>query len=239
MDLLTEEYRAHIDRLLAEHDRDEAMHLAVGGSWDAIAAVEEGLLRLAGLRDGCSLVDVGCGSGRLASRLHGRIDLTYLGTDVCEALLEYAREQAPGFTFQATEGLTIPAEDASVDVVCFFSVLTHLPHEAGYLYLIEANRVLRPGGVAVVSFLELTLEKHWPVFQGTVDSLAVARHHNQFTHREDLAVLAQRAGYDVERVASGIEHVIPIDGTYVRDDGEVLETPARLGQSWMLMRKPA
>lgn len=238
MSLLNEEYRAHIDRLLADHDRETAMALAVGGNWEPVAAVEEGVLRLAGLTDTSALLDVGCGSGRLAHRLaargfHGR----YLGLDVVPALLDHARTLAPAFEFAATEGLTAPAGDGEFDLVCFFSVFTHLPFEACLRWLGECHRVLRPGGRVVVSFLELAVPQHWPIFQTSTDTIDVARHHNQFIHRDDLAFLGAKAGFDLVRVTGGFEHVVPIDGEYVRDDGEPVVSPARLGQSWMVLER--
>lgn len=238
MSLLNEEYRAHIDRLLAEHPLDEAMRLAVGGSWDAIAAVEDAVLRIAGLTDDSDLLDVGCGSGRLAARLsangfRGR----YLGLDVVPALLDHARTLAPAFEFAETSGLEAPAEDGSFDVACFFSVFTHLPFEACYRWLQECQRVLRPGGRVVVSFLEFTDDRHWPIFVSSADTIAVARHHNQFIHRDDLALLGDRAGFDLVSVTAGSAHVIEIDGEYARDDGEPVVTPARMGQSWMILAR--
>lgn len=240
MSLLNEEYRSHVDRLLAEHDREEAMRLAVGGHWDAVAAVEEGVLRAAGLTDTSALVDVGCGSGRLASRLSSRgFEGRYLGLDVVPVLIEHARTLAPALDFAVTDGLDIPAPDGEFDMVCFFSVFTHLPFEACFRLLCEAQRVLRPGGRVVASFLELALDEHWPIFQASVDTIAVARHHNQFIHREDLATLGRRAGLAPVHVQSGYDHVVEIDGTYVRDDGEVVTSPARLGQSWMVLERTA
>jgi SAM-dependent methyltransferase len=238
MSLLNEEYRSHVDRLLADHDREEAMRLAVGGHWDAVAAVEEGVLRAAGLTDDSALVDVGCGSGRLAARLAARgFAGRYLGLDVVPVLVEHARTLAPDFDFAVTDGLTIPAGDAEMDLACFFSVFTHLPFEACFRLLLEARRVVRPGGRVVVSFLELALDEHWPIFQASTDTIAVARHHNQFVHRDDLATLGRRAGLAPIRVQGGYDHVVEIEGTHRRDDGEVVTSPARLGQSWMVFER--
>ena len=50
--------------------------------------------------------------------------------------------------------LYIPAPDACADMVCAFSVFTHLLHTETYLYLEDIRRVLRPGGRLVFSFLE-------------------------------------------------------------------------------------
>lgn len=237
LSLMNEEYRDHVARLLAEHDRDEAMHLAVGGNWDPIGAVEEGVLRMTGMTPTSNVLDVGCGSGRLAVRLHEQHRGRYLGVDIVQPLVDYASEIAPRFEFAQTDGLTLPADDASFDIMCFFSVFTHLPFEVVYLLLQEAARVLRPGGRAVASFLEFGIERHWQIFDACVETITVARHHNQFMHREDLARLARRAGLVSLSVVGGDEHVVPIDGEYRRDDGEHVVSPARLGQSWMILER--
>jgi ubiquinone/menaquinone biosynthesis C-methylase UbiE len=65
----------------------------------------------------------------------------------------------------------IPEKDGEADFVCFFSVLTHLLHEQGFVYLQEAKRVLKPGGKIVFSFLEFAVPDHWAVFEGTVNDI--------------------------------------------------------------------
>jgi ubiquinone/menaquinone biosynthesis C-methylase UbiE len=228
-----------VRQLLADHPHDEAIRLAVGGSWDAAAALEEGALRLAGVGPDADLVDVGCGAGRLAERLRHSHLGRYLGTDVVRELLEHAQGIAPAWQFELVESCTIPWPDRSADAVCFFSVLTHLPHEASYAYLREAARVLKPAGRVVVSFLELAEPEHWPIFEQMVASLDIRGYHNQFIHREDLGRLAERAGLSVERLIGGSEEVIPIDGRYEMDDGRVLEPPAPFIQSLAFLEKPS
>jgi hypothetical protein len=58
-----EEYEQQVISLLARPPIDEAMSLAVGGEYEAIGAIERGLLRHFGLRDGMSLIDLGCAAG--------------------------------------------------------------------------------------------------------------------------------------------------------------------------------
>ena len=233
-----EGYRRHVRRLIEEHPYEEAMRLAVGGSWDAAAALEEGALRLAGIGPEADLVDVGCGAGRLAERLRASHRGRYLGTDVVPELLDHARALAPGWEFELVESLLIPWPEGSADAVCFFSVLTHLPHEASYAYLRESVRVLRPGGLVVVSFLEFEEPEHWTVFEHMVASLETRMHHNQFIHREDLERWAESVGLRVERVIGGSEAVIPIEGRHVMDDGRVLEPPSPFIQSLAFLQRP-
>jgi SAM-dependent methyltransferase len=228
-------YQRHVEGLLASHERSEAMALAIGGWWDETAPLLEGALELANLPDDGLLVDVGCGAGRLAERLAPRFRGTYVGTDVVEALVEYARERStrPTWTFDVTATPTIPVEDGTADVVCFFSVFTHLPHEAIYAYLAECRRALRPGGAVVASFLEFVDPALWSVFEGMVDSIPTATHLNQFIHREDVAVWCAHIGLRPERFVGATEQVIPCrhaDGTKSRD--------AHFGQALMILRNP-
>ena len=151
------DYRRFVARLLRrESDRARAMALAVGGG--DFEGMGERLLDVAlasGLHAGDTIVDVGCGSGRLAAALRRRgPPVAYLGTDVVPELLDHARRHAPdeSWRFVAVEGLTIPAADRSADMVVFFSVLTHLSPAESLAYLHEARRVLRAGGVILVSY---------------------------------------------------------------------------------------
>ncbi len=55
--------------LLESLPEDDAAAQAVGGNYEHFGVLEHALLRGEGLRDGSAIVDVGCGSGRLATKL--------------------------------------------------------------------------------------------------------------------------------------------------------------------------
>jgi SAM-dependent methyltransferase len=236
--MLNQEYVDHVDRLLAAHDEATAMSLAVGGEWEAIGAVEVGILRRSGFTVSDSLLDIGCGSGRLATSLRAWGHKGgYLGADVVPALVKYARRTVPGYRFEVIDGLDLPASAEPFDFACFFSVLTHLPFEASFLLLQAAVAELRPGGRVVASFLEFADPGHWAVWDGSVASFRSARHHNQFIHRDDLAVLGERAGLRVVEICGGHDSEVEIVGEYTWSDGRPLTSPAKLGQSWMVFEK--
>src|SRR5688572_2504534 len=111
------------------------MKLAIGGQFEAYGQIEADMLRFFGLREHATLIDVGCGSGRLAIPLSKTHQGSYLGTDVVPDLIEFARASCsrPDWRFEVVDRLRIPARDQSADMVCFFSVLTHLLHEQSYL----------------------------------------------------------------------------------------------------------
>ena len=91
-----EDYERLVDFLLAHYPIDEAMARAVGGNYYQIGQIELELLQFAGLRSGMSVLDLGCGSGRLAHALGGSgLILQYTGVDVVPRLLEYAATKFP------------------------------------------------------------------------------------------------------------------------------------------------
>ncbi len=219
-------YEALVDSLTRTMDTDAAMSAAVGGAYDAVGAAERALLERAGLLGGMTLVDVGCGSGRLASRLRDWPG-HYVGTDVVPALLSYAASRARhDFRFVLHTEISIPMPAGSADMVCFFSVLTHLSHTEGFRYLRDAVRVLKPGGRIVMSFLELGALDHWPTFAGTVsaEESGSLPHMNTFIERPMLAAFARELGLRI------VEYVARTGGTAGSDAGG--QTVVVLERGW-------
>ena len=62
-------YEQLVKNLLASLPEDDAAAQAVGGSYEHYGVLEHALLRGEGLRDGSAVIDVSCGSGRLATKL--------------------------------------------------------------------------------------------------------------------------------------------------------------------------
>ena len=52
-----EDYERHVAQLIEKYPIDEAMSLAVGGSYHEIGAIEADILRYTGLKDAMSLID--------------------------------------------------------------------------------------------------------------------------------------------------------------------------------------
>jgi len=190
---------AHLKQIVGSMPRRQAMEVAVGGDFDLIGEREADILIAAGLREGDTIVDAGCGSGRAAKQLGRRFQrLDYLGIDVVPDLLAHAASVSPpDFRFQRAPGLAIPKPDASTDMVCFFSVFTHLLHEESYRYLRDARRALKPGGKVVFSFLEAA--KNWEVFAGMVEAdPSGQRPLNMFVERPMIAEWARHLDLAIE-----------------------------------------
>jgi SAM-dependent methyltransferase len=226
-------YTAHVDSLKRSGDYDKAMRTSIGGEFAAMGVMMRELLIMHGLTPASDVIDVGCGAGRLTKPLSTYLYGHYLGTDVVDELVEYARAEAhrPDWHFQVTSGLDIPAANNSADMVCFFSVFTHLLHEESYRYLHEAKRVLRPGGRIVFSFLEFSIPSHWLVFDLNLATVGQARHHNQFMSRDGITKWAQELGLEVVAMYDGDKPHIPLPHPVELESGLRYEDLGTLGQS--------
>lgn len=206
-------YRRHLKALKKSHDYKTAMENAVGGSFEHVGRLEVNLLKLYGMKISDYIVDVGCGSGRLAIPLSKDHDGDYLGIDIMPELLDYAKENAkrPEWRFEVADGLKIPQGDSTADIVCFFSVFTHLLHEESFIYLEEAKRVLKSGGKAVFSFLEFAEDGHWHIFEGNIRDVKKNTPLNMFLSREAIRKWAEKLGFTVEDIRGGNERFVPMD----------------------------
>lgn len=213
-----------------------------GGDFDLIGRIELGLLQMEGLRPTDTLVDLGCGTGRLA--VHAIPELAgghYIGIDIAASMLDHARaavgQRHPSppcqvtWLHQTTEAFDL--RDASVDVMCAFSVFTHMEHEDAYRYLEAARRVVRPGGRLLFSCLPMSLEAARGIFTASAALDHQARWQavrNVTTTTELMECLAGMAGWTVLRWYDGDRRVI-------RTPGEATERA--LGQSTCVLERPA
>jgi len=100
------------------------------------------------------VLDWGCGPGFLVERLMQR-GIRAEGLEFSKESVDRARarcERYPGFAgITLAEGIPCPVGDSSVDVVLLVEVLEHLLPEQIAPTLEDIRRILRPGGVLVVT----------------------------------------------------------------------------------------
>jgi ubiquinone/menaquinone biosynthesis C-methylase UbiE len=111
------------------------------------------------LRDGMTLLDVGCGLGYAVSQYASRFSITARGIDYAANMVDGARQllgkNFPGLAsrvrFDHGSVTQLPYGDSSFDVVtshrCLMALLDWELQKAA---LLEIHRVLRPGGVLVL-----------------------------------------------------------------------------------------
>jgi SAM-dependent methyltransferase len=135
-----------------ERERWEATQRGLWGrrpeDWSELAepqnvALFTDALNEAGVGDGSSVLDIGCGSG-LALSLAASRGARTSGIDISAALLEVARRRVPGADLREGGLDVLPFADASFDAVLAINALQFAADPAGALR--EVHRVLRPGG---------------------------------------------------------------------------------------------
>lgn len=129
----------------------------------------------AGLQSDHRVLEVGCGSGRIAFALRYYLEAgEYHGLDPIRFKIEFAagsyRTCSPNFHFThvdvhntyyhpegriSTREFRFPYDDASFDVVFAASVFTHMAPANTEHYFEEAARVLKPGGRCLFSLFLL------------------------------------------------------------------------------------
>jgi SAM-dependent methyltransferase len=122
--------------------------------WQEGEVALDTMLEAAGkeVRPGDSVVDVGCGVGRLSRPLAARASEVW-AIDVSEEMLALARrynEQLENVHWVLGEGSSLTGiADESVDGIVSLVVFQHIPDPAVVMsYVREMGRVLRPGGWA-------------------------------------------------------------------------------------------
>jgi ubiquinone/menaquinone biosynthesis C-methylase UbiE len=224
------------------HARALPPELAIGdGDYDEVGQIELSALVQEGLTPSSVLFDFGCGTGRLA--VHAVPFLRsghYVGTDISETMLARCAVRLDAVDRAGSKchvdlhhqiSEDFPVDDASVDVLCAFSVFTHMDHEDAYRYLVAATRVVKPGGVLVASLLPLHLHDAQKVFLASAADPADERWskvRNVVTSTELFETVARLAGWTVVRWHDGESRSIRLLGT----DDE-LDT---LGQSIVVMQ---
>lgn len=127
-------------------------NLNVADTWDA--ALSEAV-RLSGQSpDTLRLLDYGCGDGKYFQHLiykHGLRAENVHGVEVSSRRVERCHEM--GWTnARLIEGIgLLPYEDASFDIINMMEVIEHIPAKQGECTLDELRRILRPGGMLLIS----------------------------------------------------------------------------------------
>jgi SAM-dependent methyltransferase len=138
-----------------------------------------------------SVLDWGCGCGRVARRLiqQSPRPQRYLGLDLHRGMIRWCQDNlaphAPGFEFhhhdvfeadfnpEATAAwLPFPADADSFTLAIAWSVFTHVNEAQAVGYLHEMARVLRPGGVLASSWF-LFDKRDFPMMQPSQNALFI------------------------------------------------------------------
>src|ERR1700730_10679131 len=90
-----------------------------------------------------TVLDFGSGIGSNCSMFH---PTCYIGLDVDQKRIDYAKRIYPTYSFQVLQGDHLPIQDQSIDYILIVAVLHHIPTTEVSNYLIEFQRILKPEG---------------------------------------------------------------------------------------------
>jgi ubiquinone/menaquinone biosynthesis C-methylase UbiE len=141
---------------------------------------------------GAPVADVGCGPGHVAAWLadHG---VCAVGIDLSAAMVAAGRRDHPAVEFREGDFLDLPAADGEFGaVVALYSIIHLEPGELSRAFA-EIRRVLRPAGLALVSFHVGSEVRHLAEWWGVAVDVDF-----RFLEMADVAGGLERAGLDVQ-----------------------------------------
>lgn len=164
----------------------------------------EKTLQLARLKPGESVLDVGCGTGTLATaaKRHVGASGAVHGIDASPEMIaraeKKARKTGVKVAFKNAAAQALPFPGAQFDAVLTTMMLHHLPRKARQQCAGEMRRVLKPGGrVLAVDFGSSALKRK--------GFLAHFHRHGHINLRDIIAVLSEAELNSVESGAVGIK----------------------------------
>ena len=178
------------------------------GTYDSVAHFQRwaglSLLDKIPLTDARVVLDMGCGTGYFGPSLAERFPgAAYIGLDLSEQMLRYARSQHPEQNaWLAGDAENLPLKEHTVDLVYSSLAIQWCADLPGLMA--EVNRVLKPGGLFVFSSLLdgtlCELKRAW----AEVDT---RQHVNNFFLKERYHSAAAEAGFQL-RLLEQEKHVL-------------------------------
>jgi SAM-dependent methyltransferase len=160
------------------------------------------LARLAGVKPGTHVLDIGSGLGGPARTLAAEFGATVVGIDLTEEFCDVATElsSAVGLAdrvrFECASALALPFEDGAFEVAWSQNVLMNIEDKAAVLR--EVRRVLRPGGLfALQSVMAGSDEPYYPT--PWADDASTSH----LIGSDEFRVVAEAMGFEVSKWEPG------------------------------------
>jgi SAM-dependent methyltransferase len=106
------------------------------------------------LSDFSTILDFGCGCGRLTRYLVPSAAQNLVGVDIDPESIAWCNEHLVRERVAFAVNREIPPlsfKDGSLDLVIGISVFSHLPEDLQFAWLAELARIIRPGGILIAS----------------------------------------------------------------------------------------
>jgi SAM-dependent methyltransferase len=169
------------------------------------------LRQTVGVRPDDVVLEIGCGVGRVG-RVMSSFVKEWIGCDVSANMLQLARRRLLGLEnvrFIEISGYDLhPVPDASVDLVYTTVVFMHLEEWDRYNYVLEAKRVLKPGGRFYCDNVDLASGRGWAVFEESRLQFKPHERPSQISKcstQSELKTFLDRAGFGDVHVAGRLD----------------------------------
>jgi ubiquinone/menaquinone biosynthesis C-methylase UbiE len=179
-------------------------------------------------QEGDRVLDLGCGNGRLIELFKDLRNIEYIGVDSSEKLVEIAKKnqgsRIKNQEFLTADALSLPFENNHFDKIYSIAVLHHVPSEELRLrFLDKAKRVLKPGGLLILTVWNLRYDKFWQILKFAVLKMLrrskldfkdvfipwknskgeiLARRYIHCFGKRELKNLAEKAGFQIEEIGT-------------------------------------
>jgi SAM-dependent methyltransferase len=162
------------------------------------------------------ICDLGCGPGQIARYLHHK-GVSTLGVDLSPRMVAEAQRLNPEIPFHQGDMLALPDDDNSWGGIAAFYCIIHIPREKIVEALLEMKRVLKPGGILLITFHIGDQIKHLDEWWEKAVNLDFA-----FYQTEEMDKWLREASYKLE-------------GTLVREPNPRVEVATR--RAYIIARK--
>ena len=146
------------------------------------------------------VLDAGCGTGGMMSRLKRYCDKEIVGIDCSETALRFCLQRQQTMLARASVS-ELPFADSTFDLVTSFDVLQHVPDHKDAQAIAEFYRVLRPGGLAFIRVAAY----QW-MRSGHDDAISVQRRYDL----EGLTAHLRKAGFKIRRATYANTILFPV-----------------------------
>jgi ubiquinone/menaquinone biosynthesis C-methylase UbiE len=126
-----------VDKTSWHHWDEPGVARHIDSRWNAPGEIlhrKRVLDKVAGfLEKDSTVLEVGCGSGRVYACLKDLVPVRYVGVDHSEEMVRLARESHPGIDFRSGDGYALDFDAGRFDAVLAVDVLQHVPDIAGII----------------------------------------------------------------------------------------------------------